>query len=547
MATTFTSSAKIMGAGPPRSAAEAVLRETFGVEVQLWSRRHDASPAAWQPIEEGAPPASSALAAALEQAAASGHGHALAPWSDSQWVAVLPVRGSAGQQLWASAVVTTQDPNLLARLVSHARQRMDLEWQVRMLSEERDLLICQAQEDLEELACLRRTLEHLSRAEISLDVHELARIVLSDLREQLHAEAVVLVSAGRDRTSWLVGRPVVSVGHHGLDDRACMRLVEQFCDIAARQPVVRNDCQTRPEMQGFDGVHSFILAPMQRSQAVIAWVLAINRLHAPSGVTNPGQFEASPHEFGPNEVSLLRSTVAILAMHATNIDLFRDKEQMFLDIVRALVSAVEAKDQYTSGHSERVGLYARNLGAALGFNAKGCQRLYLAGLLHDVGKIGVQDQLLTTPQTLADQEFADVQKHAEKGWEILYGLEALDDILLGVLHHHERWDGRGYPDGLQGDMIPLDARILAVTDAYDAMTSDRPYRQALPQEQAEEILRRGAGVQWDPAIVEAFLRIMPETQRLRETHEPRTPPNRRGYGMLRDGGFERLDTDRAFV
>ena len=155
----------------------------------------------------------------------------------------------------------------------------------------------------------------------------------------------------------------------------------------------------------------------------------------------------------------------------------------------------------------------------------------------------MRDNLLANSQRLNDEEFADIQRHAEEGWGILYGLEALDDVLVGVLHHHERWDGRGYPDGLREDTIPLDARILAVADAYDAMTSDRPYRKALPQEKAEEILRQGAGTQWDPEIVEVFLQIMPETLHDADSYEPRRPPARRGYGMLRGLDLEQFETD----
>ena len=244
---------------------------------------------------------------------------------------------------------------------------------VQLLSEERDQLICQITADLEELTFLRRTAEHLSLADMSLDINQLAQVVFPQLREQLHAEAVVLVSAGRDKASCLVGRPVVSVGHNRLDDRACTRLVEQFRDAAMRQPVLKNGCQESPEFQGIKGLRSFMLAPMLRSNSVIAWVLAINRLYTLCDVPDNSPRHASCHEFGVNEVSLLRSTAAILATHATNIELFHDKEQLFLDMVRALVNAVEAKDRYTFGHSERVGLYAKHLGAALGLKARVCQ------------------------------------------------------------------------------------------------------------------------------------------------------------------------------
>jgi len=507
-------------------AIEAILRETLGVEFQLWPAPADGDVPAHEDREF------------FERAAQPGIDHVIARKGADQWLVVLPLSGASHPPLLASAVVRTSDPDLLARLLQQVRKQIQLQRQVQLLSGECNQLISQVATDSEKLTFLHRVAEHLSLADLSLDINQLAQTIFPQLREQLHAEAVVLVSAGRDRNSCLVGRPVVSEGHNRLGDRVCSRLVEQFRDAAVRQPVVHNGCQNAPEFHDIRGLRSFILVPMLRSQGVCAWVLAINRLcpqcDAPEcDVPADSPRHLSCHEFGANEASLLQLTAAILAAHAANIDLFRDKEQLLLEIVRALVNAVEAKDHYTFGHSERVGMYARHLGAALGLKAKVCQRIYLAGLLHDVGKIAVHDNLLKNANSLNDDEFVDIRRHSEEGWNILYGLDALDDVLVGVLHHHERWDGRGYPDGLREDTIPLDARILAVADAYDAMTSDRPYRQALPQAKAEEILRRGAGVQWDPHVVATFLRIMPDMLLMRKSYQPRRPPARRGYAMLR--------------
>jgi HD-GYP domain-containing protein (c-di-GMP phosphodiesterase class II) len=129
-------------------------------------------------------------------------------------------------------------------------------------------------------------------------------------------------------------------------------------------------------------------------------------------------------------------------------------------------------------------------------------------LLHDVGKIGVSDSTLRKPDKLTDEEFAEIKRHPDEGWAILRDLEQLSYVLPGVLHHHERVSGGGYPDGLTGDSIPLDARIMAVADAYDAMTSDRAYRGGMPHERAIEILRQGAGTQWDADVVAAFLSVI---------------------------------------
>jgi HD-GYP domain-containing protein (c-di-GMP phosphodiesterase class II) len=237
-------------------------------------------------------------------------------------------------------------------------------------------------------------------------------------------------------------------------------------------------------------------------------------------------WDVSYLEFGTHEATLMSSSAAILATHARNVDLFREREELLVSMIRALVSAIEAKDEYTRGHSERVALYGKRLADELGLGEDYCERLYLTGLLHDVGKIGVRDAVLRKPGPLTDGEFEEIKQHPDKGWSILHDLEPLGYVLPGVLHHHENYDGRGYPDALAGEQIPLDGRILAVADAFDAMTSDRPYRTGMPLKQAEAILRDGAGRQWDPEMIDAFLRAMPDILAIKDTYRPRVQPTR---------------------
>jgi HD-GYP domain-containing protein (c-di-GMP phosphodiesterase class II) len=217
----------------------------------------------------------------------------------------------------------------------------------------------------------------------------------------------------------------------------------------------------------------------------------------------------------------------MMATHAANIGLFQEKERLLMDVVRAMVCSVEAKDEYTRGHSERVALFSKRLAQAIGFTDEECQRIYLTGLLHDVGKIGVSDATLNKPGRLTDEEFREIQQHPNCGWVILHDLEPLHYVLPGVLHHHERYDGAGYPDGLAGEDIPIDGRILAIGDAYDAMTSDRPYREGMPQERAEAILREGAGAQWDPRLVDVFFQIMPDIITIRANYQGTAAPVRK--------------------
>jgi HD-GYP domain-containing protein (c-di-GMP phosphodiesterase class II) len=210
-----------------------------------------------------------------------------------------------------------------------------------------------------------------------------------------------------------------------------------------------------------------------------------------------------------------------LATHARNIELFDEKEQLLLEAIRSLVYAIEAKDPYTCGHSERVALFARRLAHEFGFSEENCQRVYLSGLLHDLGKIAISGAILRKEKRPTKGEFAEIMRHPEQAWAMLHELRHLRPLLPGVLHHHERYDGTGYPDGLSGEEIPLDARIIAVADAYDAMTSDRPYRRGMSQEEVEATLRTGSGGQWDPQLVEAFLAAAPEIAHIRRSYRPR--------------------------
>ncbi len=180
---------------------------------------------------------------------------------------------------------------------------------------------------------------------------------------------------------------------------------------------------------------------------------------------------------------------------------------MLQGLLRSLVSAVDANDAYTCGHSLRVALYARQLGEAAGLVPTTLDRIYLAGLLHDIGKIGVDTRVLRKAGRLTDDEFAQIRQHPVVGHHILSGIPQVHDVLPGVLHHHERYDGRGYPHKLAGADIPLMARILAVADSFDAMTSDRNYRHARPAAKALAEVAQCAGTQFDPTLAKLFCRL----------------------------------------
>jgi putative nucleotidyltransferase with HDIG domain len=179
-----------------------------------------------------------------------------------------------------------------------------------------------------------------------------------------------------------------------------------------------------------------------------------------------------------------------------------------LSTIYALAATVDAKDHYTYGHSKKVSKYATQIAEALGYSQERVATLRAAALLHDIGKIGVSDRVLLKTGPLSEEEWEPIRAHPKLGVAILKHVESLSSCLAAIQYHHERYDGSGYPAGLKGENIPLDARIMGVADSYDAMTSLRPYRQGkFTQEQALEELKRCAGTQFDPKIVEVFFSI----------------------------------------
>jgi putative two-component system response regulator len=185
-------------------------------------------------------------------------------------------------------------------------------------------------------------------------------------------------------------------------------------------------------------------------------------------------------------------------------------EDFVIAFVRSLSGAIDAKSRWTRGHSEVVATFSQEIARAMGFPECQIKKLTLAGLLHDVGKIGTYDMVLEKPGRLTDEEFACIMRHPEQGAQILGTVKQFSDILPLIRHHHERLDGGGYPAGLKGECIPMGARIISVADAFEAMTSTRPYRPELGMDFAREELQRCKGTQFDPDVVGVFLRILDE-------------------------------------
>ncbi len=223
-------------------------------------------------------------------------------------------------------------------------------------------------------------------------------------------------------------------------------------------------------------------------------------------------------------ITILVVVLVIAVLLYIMIQLNRKHEQvarLSVQAVEAIAAAIDAKDSYTKGHSDRVAKYAREIASRYGYTEKQQQELYMMGLLHDVGKIGVPDTVITKPGKLTNEEFDMIKKHPVIGSDILSKTSELSRLATGARWHHERFNGTGYPDGLAGKEIPEEARIIAVADAYDAMTSRRSYRNDLPQEVVRSEIEKGRGSQFDPVFADIMLDMIAEDEdyTMRDTGE----------------------------
>jgi len=223
------------------------------------------------------------------------------------------------------------------------------------------------------------------------------------------------------------------------------------------------------------------------------------------GVLMAGAASGESGGFCSDEMQFLHSVADFLGMFHGSIARLIEQRAMFMGTLKALTASIDAKDPYTRGHSERVALLTRKLAGALKMSEAQIETYYVSGLVHDIGKIGVPEAVLSKMGKLDEAEYAWIKRHPEIGYRILKDIPAMEAMLPGVLHHHEHWDGRGYPHGLAGEQIPLLARVIAFADAFDAMSSWRSYRPAMPREQIVTEIKRCAGTQFDPNLIDAFL------------------------------------------
>lgn len=387
--------------------------------------------------------------------------------------------------------------------IEHLRRDRD------RLKSESSALSAQVIQDFEELTLIRTLASTLEVSNTAVTVDEMIRTTLEPLRRTIDAESVVAwIGPLEGGHAFWCGTPII-------EENTVRELIASHQDVAASDPLVSNQTSLN------DNLREFVLVRCRSEGRTDGWVMACNRVESVDDPSTWGQVG-----FTTAEASLLSTVVNQLSTGLHNLRLLRQKEGLLTDIVLTLVKAIEARDPYTRGHSERVAKFGRVLALAIGLDSGEAERIYLSGLLHDVGKIAIPDDVLQKPGSLNESEREIIETHTDAGWQILHELGEMQGVLPGVLYHHERFGGGGYPDGLVGEAIPLDGRILAVCDAFDAMTSDRPYRVGMPSAKAFEILCDGAGTYWDPDLVRAFVRRGDAIERIRTDHQMRPAATR---------------------
>jgi hypothetical protein len=265
--------------------------------------------------------------------------------------------------------------------------------------------------------------------------------------------------------------------------------------VAGNEGLVDSDVETPFKYEWPDSVRNIIAVPLGHHDRMLGYLVATNVMEKP--------------DFDTTDIKLFSSVANECMVFIENNRLFDELKELFIGCLKALTNSIDAKDQYTRGHSERVAFISRWIAERLSrvqpLSDKQIHHVYLAGLLHDVGKIGIGESVLRKNGRLSDEEYAVIQSHPRIGASILSGIRQMEEVVPGVLSHHERIDGKGYPHGLKGQQIPLIAKIISLADAFDAMTSRRVYRDAMNLQKALSIIENGMGTQFDEEVARVFL------------------------------------------
>ena len=270
-----------------------------------------------------------------------------------------------------------------------------------------------------------------------------------------------------------------------------------------------------PEMDGFEVLEKLRSREEKGSEIPVIFLTANEDEAAEAKGLASGAMDYIRKPFVANILVLrVKRAVELVRLQRNLADEVEKKtmeyEELFIQVVESLATAIDAKDTYTNGHSVRVAEYSKEIAKRYGYNEEKQDAVFMMGLLHDVGKIGIPDSVINKPARLTDEEFALIKTHPSVGARILSNIKKMPRLADGARWHHERYDGKGYPDGLSGEDIPEESRMIAVADAYDAMTSNRSYRRSLSQEVVRGEIEKGKGTQFDPQFADIMIQMIDE-------------------------------------
>ena len=319
--------------------------------------------------------------------------------------------------------------------------------------------------------------------------------ICQELLEVMHLQASAVLLSRREHSD--SADQVICAGDWPLNEEQLTQVFRRYLSprlAASQRAMVDNQFASSASHLGeqAEKVRTLIAVPLMSADNFKGVLLGVNKLTG---------------EFDTIDLKLISSISSQAAVFLENYHLYEDLQDLLMGMLHALTASIDAKDPYTCGHSRRVALISRKLAEMSGFDAQRAHRLYLAGLMHDIGKIGVPESVLCKKGRLTDDEYSKIKQHPGVGAGILGGIRQMADVVPAILHHHERPDGRGYPNGLAGRAITIEALIVGLADSFDAMTSSRTYRKAMPLEAVLAEIHRCSGTQFDSRLVELLLTL----------------------------------------
>jgi HD-GYP domain-containing protein (c-di-GMP phosphodiesterase class II) len=484
------------------------LEKAFGISFSIWTEQEG-----WQPLDV----LSFTVAASVENLTISkilgqnavGNAAETINICGTTQLLVLPVDGAKGLRVVVAGAICSHD---LALARAFADSTLNAAKQALHKNDSQDRLnqsLIQITSDFEELTWLRSLSVHFKGCDIRSGIDEVCRSIMPALVQLISAKSIALYGKPDEQTNLEIENEppelLFCCGDCTLQNKFSQSLLGQAIENKSEEPIVWNsqDYTTKSLIK------NYILVPLQSGDRHYGWLVALNK-DCPNVLESDctsSNLDRNCFEFGTVEAGLMRTLAVMLATHGRNNELYRQKEELFVGVLCSLVNTIDAKDAYTYGHSDRVASMSKCIARELGYTESECEQVHMAGLLHDIGKIGVPDNVLGKPGKLTEDEYDAMKKHPKIGFDILKHLKPLEFALPGVLYHHEAMNGKGYPFGLVGEEIPMLGRIIAVADSYDAMTSDRIYRKGLETSIAEQILRNGSGNQWDSGVIDAFFNV----------------------------------------